>query len=202
MPTDYACQHAAERAAESADLLRAFLRSGRPGGGGAAVGFDDWPMGASALLVILSGLQAATPGELAQWHARIGDRIREALGLHVPGADGLGRGHRPRGWEALAAVQHQARELLNDLAEPGRLGRPGEFSRHLHLVEDAFAGVLRRMDVPEELSVRCAAEMSEAAASLFGFRSSPPHRSVTPPPPVAAVTEPPPRADWNAVFPL
>ncbi|GAA4547972.1 hypothetical protein ACFYN9_20775 [Streptomyces collinus] len=88
MPADYACQHAAERAAESADLLRVFLRSGRPGEGGAAVGFDDWPMGASALLVILSGLRAGTPGELAQWHARIGDRVREAVGPYVPGADG------------------------------------------------------------------------------------------------------------------
>ena len=200
MPTDYACQHAAERAAESADLLRVFLRSGRPGGVGTAVGFDDWPMGASALLVILSGLQAGTPGELAQWHARIGDRVREALGLYVPGADGLRRGHRPRGWEALAAVQHQARELLGDLADPGRLGRPGEFSRHLHLVEDAFAGALRRMGVPDELSVRCAAEMSEAAASLFGLRPSPPPRSAAPPPPPAA--EPPARPDWNAAFPL
>ncbi|MEU3936546.1 hypothetical protein AB0E85_31600 [Streptomyces sp. NPDC029044] len=201
MPTDYACQHAAERAAESVDLLRAFLHPGRPGEGGAAVGFDDWPMGASALLVILSGLQADTPGELTQWHAGIGYRIREALGLHVPGADSPCRGRQPRGWEALAAVQHKARELLTDLAEPGRLGRPAEFSRHLHLVEDAFAGALRRMGVPEESSVRCAAEMSEAAASLFGLRPSPP-RSATPAPAVPTAAEPPARPDWNAVFPL
>jgi hypothetical protein len=97
-------------------------------------------------------------------------------------------------------VQYQARELLGDLAEPGRLGRPGEFSQHLHQVEDAFAGALRRMGVPDELSVRCAAEMSEAAASLFGLRPSPPPRSVTPPLPAAA--EPPARPDWNAAFPL
>lgn len=201
MPTDYACQYAAERAAESLSLLRAFLRPGHPAGGGAG-GPDDWPTGASALFVILSGLQADSLDELAQWHSCIADRVREALGLRVAGTDGPWPGRRPYGWEALIPVQHKAWELLTDLAEPGRLGRPGEFSRRLELVEDAFAGALRRMAVPEEVSVRCAAAISEAAGSLFGIRPSPAPRSAPPPPEASTATEPPLRADWTQVFPL
>ncbi|MFD5157078.1 hypothetical protein ACFWMJ_03225 [Streptomyces hawaiiensis] len=215
MPTEHACRSAAELAAQHLDSLRPFLQPGHPHGGGPG-GIGDWPLGASALLVVLAGLQADQPGELTLWHAHAGDRIREALGLPgvggLPGAgtEGLRPGRPPQGWEALALVQQKAQELLTDLADGSRLGRPGELSRQLALVEDAFTGALRRMAVPQEASARCAAALAEAAGSLFGLRPSaplplfrpphhtpaPPHHTPAPPhhtPPPPHHTPPPPQ---------
>ncbi|WP_406222929.1 hypothetical protein [Streptomyces canus] len=192
MPTEHACQSAAELAAQHLDSLRPFLQPGHPHGEGTG-GIGDWPLGASALLVVLAGLQADRPGELARWHARAGDRIREALGLPIAGIEGLRPGRQPRGWEALALLQQKAHELLSDLTNGSSLGRPGELSRQLALVEDAFAGVLRRMAVPEEAATRCAAALAEAAGSLFGLRpSAPPPPRHTPPPPAAQPATNPP----------
>ncbi|WP_432191914.1 hypothetical protein [Streptomyces sp. bgisy027] len=184
MPTEHACQSAAELAAQHLESLRPFLQPGHPTGGGTG-GIGDWPLGASALLVVLAGLQADRPGELTLWHARAGDRIRQALGLPGAGTEGLRPGRQPRGWEALAVVQQKAQELLTDLADGSRLGRPGELSRQLALVEDALAGALRRMTVPEEASTRCAGALAEAAGSLFGLRPSARPTSLLPPPPAA-----------------
>ncbi|WP_367325038.1 hypothetical protein [Streptomyces sp. HUAS ZL42] len=201
MPTEHACQSAAEFAAQHLNSLRPFLRPGHAHGGGTG-GVGDWPLGASALLVVLAGLQADRPGELTLWHARVGDQIREALGPPAAGTEGLRPGRQARGWEALALVQHKAQELLTDLADGSRLGRPGELSGQLALVEDAFAGALRRMAVPEEASVRCAKGLAEAAGSLFGLRpSAPPPTSPrpTPPPPAARpAMEPPLPPDLTA----
>lgn len=97
-------------------------------------------------------------------------------------------------------MQHTAQELLTDLADRSRLGRPGELSRKLELVEDAFAGALRRMVVPGEASVRCAAGLSEAVGSLFGLRPSPVPR-YAPPPPAAATESPRPRRISGIEFP-
>lgn len=193
MPTEHACQAAAELAAEHLHLLRPFLSSGHPYAGGTG-GIGDWPLGASALLVVLDGLQADRPGELTLWHACVGDRIREAFGLPVAGAEGLRPGRQPRGWEALGLVQQKAQELLTELAGGSRLGRPGELSRQLALVEDVFAGALRRMAVPEEAATRCAAALAEATGSLFGLRppTPPPPPRLTPPPPPAQPARQPP----------
>jgi hypothetical protein len=98
----------------------------------------------------------------------------------------------------LAVVQHKAQELLTDLADRTRLGRPGELARRLDLVEDAFAGALRRMTVPGDASVRCAAALSEAAGSLFGLRPSPPAHYAPPPAPAPTATEAPRPPDWTA----
>jgi hypothetical protein len=190
VPTEHACQSAAELAAEHLHSLRPFLPSGHAYGGGTG-GVGDWPLGASGLLVVLAGLQADRPGELRLWHACVGDRIREALGLDVAGTEGLRPGRQPRGWEALGLVQHKAQELLTELADGSRLGRPGELSRQLALVEDAFAGALRRMAVPEETSTRCAAALVEATGSLFGLRPPPPPRHTPPPPPAPPARKPP-----------
>lgn len=195
MPTDHACQSAAEFAAPYLTSLRPFLQPGHPHA--ETQGFDDWSIGASALLVVLGGLQADRPGELAQWHARVGYQIREALGLPVAGSEGQRPGRQPRGWEALTLVQRKAQELLTDLANRGRTGRPGELSAQLELVEDALAGALRRAAVPEEAATQCAAGLSEAAGSLFGLRPSAPrqasapapHQAPPPPPTVPIVTE-------------
>ncbi|MEH0547611.1 hypothetical protein QA802_32385 [Streptomyces sp. B21-105] len=198
MPTEHACQSAAELAAEHLDALRPFLQSGHPHGedGG---GIGDWPLGASALLVVLAGLQADRPGEQALWHAHAGDRIREALGLPAARTEQFPARRQPRGWDALAVVQHKAQELLTDLSDGCGPGRSGALSGRLARVEDALAGALRRMAVPEEASTRCAAGLAEAAGSLFGLRPSsppavPPHPT-TPPlpatPPVANPALPP-----------
>ncbi|GGW81753.1 hypothetical protein [Streptomyces caelestis] len=194
MPTDHACQSAAESAAQALDSLRPFLQPGSPRG---ADGFDDWATGAAALLVVLAGLQADRSGELTLWHVRIGDQFHEALGLPVAGAEGLRPVLRSRGWDALAAVQHKARELLTDLAGDGRPDRPVELSRQLDLVEDACAGALRRMAVPPEAAVRCAAAFAEAAGSLFGLHPAPPPRYTPPPPAAAQATASPLPPDWT-----
>ncbi|MGW0499402.1 hypothetical protein ACWD0Z_29445 [Streptomyces sp. NPDC003007] len=196
MPTDHACQSAAESAAQALDSLRPFLQPGPPRRAGR---LDDWATGAAALLVVLAGLQADRPGELTLWHARIGDQLHESLGLPVAGAEGLRPVLRPRGWDALAPAQRKARELLTDLAGYGRPGRPVELSRQLDLVEDACAGALRRMAVPPEAAVRCAAALAEAAGSLFGLHPAPPPR-YTPPPPAATAaqaTASPLPPDWT-----
>ncbi|MGA5207375.1 hypothetical protein [Streptomyces variegatus] len=194
MPTDHACQSAAESAAQALDSLRPFLPPGSPRGAG---GFDDWATGAAALLVVLAGLRADRPGELTLWHARIGDQLHGALGLHVAGAEGLRPVLPSRGWDALAALQHKARELLTDLAGVGRPGRPVELSRQLDLVEDACAGALRRITVPPEAAVRCAAALAEAAGSLFGLHPAPPPRCTPPPPAAAEATASPLPPDWT-----
>ncbi|MDX5568143.1 hypothetical protein PYK79_39350, partial [Streptomyces sp. ID05-04B] len=168
MPTEHACQSAAEIAAEHLDSLRPFLQSGHPHGGGRG-GVGDWPLGASALLVVLAGLQADRPDGPPLWDAQAGDRIREALGLPVAGAEGLPPRRRPRGWEALAVVQHTAQELLTGLAADSGPGRSGELSGQLARVEGALVVTLRRMGVPAEASTRCAAGLAEATGSLFGL---------------------------------
>jgi hypothetical protein len=200
VPTEHACQSAAELAAQHLNSLRPFLPPGHPHAGGTG-GIDDWPLGASALIVVLDGLQADRPGELTLWHACVGDRIREALGLSAAATEGLRTGRQPRGWEALGLVRQRAQELLTDLAEGSRLGRPGELSRQLALVEDAFAGALRRMGVPEEASARCAAALAEATGSLFGLRPPsppPPPRHTPPRPPAQPARKPPLPPDLTA----
>jgi len=192
VPTEHACQAAAELAAEHLHSLRPFLSAGHAYGGGAG-GVDDWPLGASGLLVVLDGLRADRPGELRLWHACVGDRVREALGLAVAGTEGFQPGRPPRGWEALGLVQHRAQELLTELADGSCLGRPGELARQLTLVEDAFAGALRRLAVPAETSTRCAAALAEATGSLFGLRPPRPLPPLPPPPapPASPARKPP-----------
>lgn len=194
MPTDHACRRAAESAAEALDSLCPFLQAGSPRW---ADGFDDWVTGAAALLVVLAGLQADQPGELALWHARIGDQLREVLGMPVVGAEKPRPVLRSRGWDALAPVQHMARELLTDLTGDGRQDRSVGLSRQLDLVEDACAGALRRMTVPPEAAARCAAAFAEAAGSLFGLHPAPPPRSAPPPPAAAQGTGTPLPPDWT-----
>ncbi|WP_460070388.1 hypothetical protein [Streptomyces sp. YKOK-I1] len=203
MPTEHACQSAAELAAQHLDSLRPFLQAGHPHGSGTG-GIGDWPLGAAALLVVLAGLRADRPGELTLWHAHAGERIREALGPFVARTEGLRPQRQPRGWEALAMVQQRAQELLTDLADGSRLGRPGELSGQLALVEDALAGALRRMAVPEAASTRCAAALAETAGSLFGLRPSappPPHHTPPLPPPLPAPKPPlPPDLTASILF--
>lgn len=174
MPTDHACRAATEHAALSLERVRPLLYGGQPRPGA----MDDpvgRPAGAAVLLAFLDGLLADLSGTLSNWHAGLGQRIGGALGV-LAGTDGHGL---PQGGRyAQGSVQGRAQDVLTVLADPSRLGpaRAGDLSDRLRLVEDAFAGALRRMAVPPEESVVCAAELAVAAGSLFGI-----HRSPAPP---------------------
>lgn len=187
VPTDHACQAAAELAARSLAPLAASLETAHHGRRPDRA--EDLSAGIAALLALLDGLCANLRGELSTWHAGVGDRIRGVLGFPVAGAEGLRRVRQPSGWEGLTLVQARAQEVLTALVSRPRGGpvRPDELSAHLHLVEDVLAGALRRTAVPEGTAVRCAAGLAEATGSLFGLRWSPPPRP-TPPP---AAPEPP-----------
>lgn len=185
MPTDHACQAAAELAGQSLAPVRAFLAAGYPSGAPDQES-DAQSAGAGGLLVFLDGVHADLTGALAGWHAAVGDRLPAVLGVPVAGTQGPPI-RQPAGWEALTLVQGRAQEVLTVLAGWSRNGpvRSGDLSWRLALVEDAFAGALRRIAVPQETSVRCAAEMAAAAGSLFGLRPPPPpvpHRPRPEPP--------------------
>ncbi|MBM4791832.1 hypothetical protein HXP44_07130 [Streptomyces sioyaensis] len=123
----------------------------------------DEAAGATAVVILLDGLHAELRGTLAAWHATLGDRLPATLG--PARAEGAG------GWEVLAHVQSKAREVLVSLAAQAGDGAFGasQLMRRLALVEDAFAGALRRIAVPDETSVRCAADLAAAVGALFGL---------------------------------
>lgn len=211
MPTDYACQAAAEQAARGIApvravlvpaqrpappaqeeavpvFIRSFLAPEQPdaaeddieGQTAAAYGGPVEPvsasMGAAVLLALLDGLQAHMTGRLVDWYSRLPLRVPQAL--EVPGVAGPdSSGRRPGGWQAMADLQHSAQEVLTVMAgrPRGNSGGPAELQWHLALVEDIFAGALRRTGIPPAISVRSASELAGAAGSLFGInRTGPP----------------------------
>ncbi|HEY9438466.1 MAG TPA: hypothetical protein VIS29_07410 [Streptomyces sp.] len=187
MPTDYACQNAADIAADAFNPL--------------AHGPAD---GAAGLLAFLDGLHAELNGTLTGWHSTVGNRIRGVLGLPAPGAKGPAPTGYPTGWEALGLVQHRAQEVLTTLSSRprGDSTGPAGLTRRLDLVRDAFAGVLRALGIGAEESVYCAAELAAAAGLLFGVR--PRHRAESPSPapaPAQPATNPivalPRLGDWT-----
>ncbi|GAA0913773.1 hypothetical protein [Streptomyces thermoalcalitolerans] len=190
MPTDHACQTAAELVAHSLQPLREHLGAS-PGHGGPADG-------AAGLLTFLDGLYAELHGALTDWHSTAGARIRDALGLPPPGSEGIVPPARPRpsGWEALNLVRHRSEEILTALSVRSRGEAVGaeELLRRLELVEDALAGALRRLGVPAQESVHYAAELAAATGSLFGMRPAP--RPPAPGPPPAPARPQPPAAPF------
>ncbi|NBM18913.1 hypothetical protein GUY61_25620, partial [Streptomyces sp. GC420] len=171
MPTDYACQAAADLAARSLNPLRDHLDAGGPGDGRGR--YSGSPTdGAAGLLTFLDGLYAELSGTLTGWHSTVGNRVCGALGLPLPGAEGVAPARQPSGWEALSLVQSRSEEILTALANRPRSGPVGAagLTRRLELVEDAFAGALRRLGVAVEDAVYCAADLAAAAGSLFGLR--------------------------------
>ncbi|GAA1008284.1 hypothetical protein ACFQWA_23055 [Streptomyces thermogriseus] len=193
MPTDHACQAAADLVAHSLPPLREHL--------GAAGGHGGPADGAAGLLTFLDGLYAELHGTLTGWHSTAGDRIRDALGLPPPGPEGMAPPARPRpsGWEALGLVRHRAEEILTALSVRSRGEAVGaeDLLRRLELVEDAFAGALRRLGVPVRESVHHAAELAAATGSLFGVR--PTARPPAPDPPPAPARPQPPAAPFASL---
>ncbi|MGW2745317.1 hypothetical protein [Streptomyces sp. NPDC001450] len=192
MPTDHACQAAAELAAHSVDPIRALADTGHPNAGPAG-DLDGRSVGAVVLLVFLDGLHAELRGTLSNWHSSAGDTVRSALGMPASQTEAGSQRGQPTLRQTLALVRARAQQVLTALADPTRNTpvRPGELPRRLNLVEDAFAGALRRTAVPEETAVRCSAGLAQAAGSLFGVWPSPPPR-----PPRTAPVPKPPRPAW------
>jgi hypothetical protein len=204
VPTDHACRSAAEQTARGLEPLRTHLAAtpSRDALSSPAGGRAD---GAAGLLAFLDGLHAELGGALTPWHAGVGERIRGALDVPVPGARGAAPAPQPYGWQALALVRSRAEEVLTALARRphGRPAGAADLARRLELVEDAFADALRRLGVPAGEAAHCAAEVAAAAGSLFGVRPARRHE----PPPQSAPSAPssppapfsfPQTSDWTA----
>ncbi|MTE19414.1 hypothetical protein F0L17_09795 [Streptomyces sp. TRM43335] len=206
MPTDYACQAAAEQAArgiapvrahlvpaqrnapqqqeEVSVVIRSFLgpdASGRPPADNAPPRVEpvDPYTGAAVLLGFLDGLRADLSGALVDWYSSVHTDLPLTLG--APGAEQRGRtsARVPNGWQTLSDLQTNAQDVLTVLSNrPGGQVGPAELSWRLALLEDVFAGALRRMGVPDGTSVESAAELTSAAGSLFGL-SRPTPRSTS-----------------------
>ncbi|NJQ02696.1 hypothetical protein [Streptomyces zingiberis] len=204
MPTDYACQAAAERAARGVApvrdvlvplrpqqqedvpvVLRSYLGMqgpGRNGGGGPAQPPVSHVMGAAVLLVLLDGLRAEMSGALSEWYADLAVRLPRTLG--APAAGGQAPRQQPGNWQIMTDLQTNAQEVLTDFSGRAR-GGPGALNVRLALVEDSLSGALRRMNVPAGTAVDSAGELVVAAGSLFGLstRPAPPVVPYEPSPP-------------------
>ncbi|WP_157839975.1 hypothetical protein [Streptomyces megasporus] len=197
MPTDYACQAAAEQAAHGVAPVRALLvpaRQSAPprqeevsvvirsflGADGAAgppasdnapprIEPVSPPMGAAVLLSLLDGLRADLNGALVDWYSTIPTQLPLTLGAPAeqPGRPAV---RLPNGWQTLNDLQTNAQDVLTVLASRprGQVG-PAELNWRLALLEDVFSGALRRMGVPDDTSAECAAELTSATGSLFGL---------------------------------
>ncbi|MFI1568312.1 hypothetical protein ACH4ZX_35730 [Streptomyces sp. NPDC020490] len=202
MPTDHACHAAADAVARGLRPLRDRL-AGAPGPGGGPGRHPGGRVdGAAGLLAFLDGLHAELSGALTGWHSTLGDRILGALGLSPRGPGGPeGRvpAARPSGWEALGLVRRRAEEVLTALS--GRSYGGAGLSRRLELVEDAFAGALRRLGVPARESADHAAELAAATGSLFGLHP-PPRRRAAPPEPQPQPAPAAPRTPGTPFMPF
>ncbi|MFE9772740.1 hypothetical protein ACFYOV_13860 [Streptomyces sp. NPDC005931] len=200
MPTDHACQSAADEVARGLTPLRDRLGASHGSGGGLGRHHAAPADGAAALLTFLDGLCAELNGGLTGWHATAGHRLLDALGLPragvaPPAAGGRSAAGGPYGWDALALVRHRAEEILTALSDRSRAGPAGgpiggaHLPSRLDVVQDALAGALHRLGVPPADSAHCAGELATAAGSLFGVHPVP-RRGVPEPPPTTR-TEPP-----------
>ncbi|MEU5364257.1 hypothetical protein ABZ354_12335 [Streptomyces sp. NPDC005925] len=190
MPTDYACQTAAERAAHCLTPVCAVLAPGRRtsdpeaevmpvvlrnylGAGPAAPTAPrvSAPVvrittGAAVLRLCLDGLRAEMEGSLALWHASVVQQLPQILKrAQASKAD----------WAVLQELQSAAQEVLTHLA--GVAPHSSSWARSLGgqvaLLEDVLSGALRRLSVPPEYAASCASGLASAVASLFGLVASP-----------------------------
>ncbi|MGP4111861.1 hypothetical protein ACTWP5_13205 [Streptomyces sp. 4N509B] len=208
MPTDHACQAAAEEAARGITPVRALLSPAhaapapRPAaddedvpvmirqylGGGFSPGREangssaaeapsPEPVGTAAggavLLTFLEGLRADLGGTLVEWYAELMVRVPHALSVVATVAPELEPPGEPSEWKVLSELKTLGQELLTVLARLRPNDRVSQLSWRLALVEDAFAGALRRLDVPPGVSARAAADVAAAAGSLFGMQRQP-----------------------------
>ncbi|HET9381306.1 MAG TPA: hypothetical protein VFP69_10805, partial [Streptomyces sp.] len=167
MPTDYACQTAAERAAhcltpvcavlapeqhrtgQEAEVLPVVLRNYLGAGPVTpAVPRVSTPTvrtttGAAVLRLCLDGLRAEMDGSLAQWHAGLTGRFPALLrNAQASRAD----------WTLLQELQFAAQDMVTHLARRAPHGSPGvrALGTQVALLEDVLSGVLRRLAVPAE----------------------------------------------------
>ncbi len=134
-------------------------------------------MGANMLLTILDGLQADLNGALLSWYAELPVRVPHGLGAPSPSAPGVEPPRDPNEWQVLGTLRSSAQELLTALSRRPRAEGFNELSWRLAMLEDVFAGALRRMNVPAEVSVPAAADVALAAGSLFGLKRPPKQRA-------------------------
>ncbi|MGW3690937.1 hypothetical protein [Streptomyces sp. NPDC005125] len=193
MPTDHACQAAAERAARGIEPVRASLwptwaasepqeevlpivlrtylgvpsMAERNRSASLRRPSADPHMGAGVLLVFLDGLHAEMAGTLATWYATLSPQLSEILGALSPRA-------QANGWQIMVDLQNGANQVLTSLMGGAIdvLTGPSALTARLLLVEDALSGVLRRMAVPADTAMASAHELTAAAASLFGLSTS------------------------------
>ncbi|MFE6286103.1 hypothetical protein [Streptomyces sp. NPDC057877] len=195
MPTDHACQAAADAAARSLRRLRDHLGEIQGHDGALRPDHSGPADGAAGLLVFLDGLHAQLSDTLIGWHSTVGLRVCDVLGLPPPGPGSTA----PRttrqlfGWDALSLVRHRAEEILTTMADRSHDGPVGgaALPRRLDLVGDALAGALRRLGVPVPESAHHAAELAAATGSIFGMH---PHPRTRVPHPMPAPAHPQPPA--------
>jgi hypothetical protein len=186
VPTDYACQTAAERAAHclgpvcavlapderaspaEAEVLPVVLRNylgagpaapSAPRASSAVVGVTT---GAAVLRLCLDGLRAEMQGALAMWHTALMQQLPELLRQ--------GKASKAQ-WDVLQELQFGAQDVLTHLARRGPNGASGTrmLGEQVALLEDVLCGALRRMSVPVEPAAACASGLAAAVGSLFGL---------------------------------
>jgi hypothetical protein len=118
-------------------------------------------MGGGVLVTFLDGLRADLGGGIAEWYAELRGRIPRVLSS------------APSEWQVLDELKKLGEEVVTVLARIHRDDRVNQLSWRLDLVEDAFAGALRRLDIPLDTSASSAADVATAASSLFGMRRRP-----------------------------
>jgi hypothetical protein len=203
VPTDHACQAAAEQAARGITPVRAVLAPPLPAPaprppeedipivirqyldpGGAYAREEETPatadppepepvgtaMGGVVLITFLDGLRTDLTGSIAEWYAELMIRIPHALSLAATMAPEMRPPRMPSEWQAMAELKKLGEELLTVIARMRPEDRVNQISWRLALVEDTFAGALRRLDIPVDLSVRSATDVAAAALSMFGMQ--------------------------------
>jgi hypothetical protein len=130
----------------------------------------DTATGAVVLAMFLDGLRADLMGTIAEWYAELLIRVPHALSVPAAMAPEQEPPPAPSEWQALTELKKLGEELLTVIARVPPNDRVNQLSWRLSLAEDAFAGALRRLDVPVEVSVASAAEVSAAGGSLFGLQ--------------------------------
>ncbi|MFF1271967.1 hypothetical protein ACFVZC_00825 [Streptomyces marokkonensis] len=185
MPTDHACRAAADAVAHALGALREHLSGPGEHGGAPRLRYGEPVDGAAGLLVFLDGLHAELHGALTGWYCALDHRIRDALRLLPPVTGGAAppAARLPSGWDGLGGVRYRAEEILTALsARPrGEAAGAAGLPRRLEVVEDVFAGALRRLGVPARESAGLAADMAAAAGSLFGMHPPDRPRAAAPP---------------------
>ncbi|MFP8959914.1 hypothetical protein ACLIYP_04960 [Streptomyces nanhaiensis] len=151
MPTDYACQAAAEQAARGIAPVRALLLPAQrsapaqqeevsvvirsfmgPGAGGRPPAPEDSaprvepvgaPMGAAVLLSFLDGLRADLSGALVDWYSSIPAQLPVTLGASGAEPSDRSPARLPNGWQSLADLQSNAQDVLTVLSSRPRDGQ-------------------------------------------------------------------------------